>query len=80
VIKGINGAPYIDMSQYIDLDHFKNLQPEIIKGFAEARMYAKEGTWMEPGFTFKEAPASPAACVAKVAKPCHVVWPLGTAW
>ncbi len=54
MIKGINGTPYIDMSQYIDLDHFKNLQPEILRGFAEARMYAKEGTWMKPGFTYEK--------------------------
>jgi hypothetical protein len=52
VIKGINGTPYIDMSQHIDLDHFKKLQPEILRGFAEARMHAKEGTWMKPGFNF----------------------------
>jgi hypothetical protein len=54
VIKGINATPYIDMSQHIDLDHFKKLQPEILRGFAEARMYAKEGTWMKPGFTFEQ--------------------------
>jgi hypothetical protein len=50
MIKGINGKPYFDVSQHLDLDHFKNLQPEILKGFAEARVYAKEGTWMTPGF------------------------------
>ena len=50
MIKGINGKPYFDLSQHIDLDRFKNLQPEILKGFAEARIYAKEGTWMTPGF------------------------------
>jgi hypothetical protein len=33
---------------------FDKLQPEIISGFAEARMYAKEGTWMKPGFTFEQ--------------------------
>lgn len=42
------------MEQYLDMKEFENLQPEIIRGFAEAREYAKEGTWMEPGFTFKD--------------------------
>lgn len=41
------------MSPYIDMDTFNKLQPEIIKGFALAREYAKEGTWMAPGFTFE---------------------------
>jgi hypothetical protein len=54
VIKGIAGNQYIDMSSYIDMDQFQKLQPEILTGFAEARMYAKEGTWMTPGFTFKD--------------------------
>lgn len=52
MIKGINGTQYFDMTKYIDMDHFQNLQPEILRGFAEAREFAKEGTWMEPGFTF----------------------------
>lgn len=52
MIKGINNQPYIDLSSYIDLDYFGKLQPEIIRGFAEARMFAKEGTWMKPGFSF----------------------------
>jgi hypothetical protein len=50
---GINNQPYIDMENYINMDRFTELQPEIIRGFAEARMYAKEGTWMKPGFTFE---------------------------
>lgn len=54
MIKGINGNSYIDMSQYIDMKKFEDMQPEILKGFAEARMYAKEGTWMRPGFEFKD--------------------------
>lgn len=49
---GINNQPYIDMSPYLDMDTFDFLQPEIYRGFAEAREFAKEGTWMEPGFTF----------------------------
>ena len=52
MIKGINNQPYFDMSQYVDMTEFDRLQPEIIRGFAEAREFAKEGTWMKPGFTF----------------------------
>jgi hypothetical protein len=54
MIKGINNQPYIDLEQYLDMDTFDKLQPEIYRGFAEAREFAKEGTWMEPGFTFKD--------------------------
>jgi hypothetical protein len=53
-IKGINNLPYIDMEPYLDMETFDNLQPEIIKGFAQSRMFAKEGTWMSPGFTFED--------------------------
>lgn len=42
------------MEPYLDLDGFQKLQPEIIRGFADAREYAKEGTWMKPGFTFEQ--------------------------
>lgn len=42
------------MEPYVDMNKFTELQPEILRGFAEARMYAKEGTWMEPGFNFKD--------------------------
>jgi len=42
------------MEPYLDMDTFKKLQPEIIRGFAEAREFAKEGTWMKPGFTFND--------------------------
>jgi len=34
---------------------FKDLHPEIARGFACAREYAKEGTWMAPGFEWKDA-------------------------
>ena len=54
MIKGINGQPYYNLEQYLDLDTFQKLQPEIFRGFAEARMYAKEGTWMKPGFKFND--------------------------
>jgi hypothetical protein len=52
MIKGINGKPYFDLEQYLDMKTFDSLQPEIIKGFSLARPYAKEGTWMAPGFSF----------------------------
>ena len=52
MIKGINGKPYFDLEQYLDMKTFDLLQPEIIKGFSLARPYAKEGTWMAPGFSF----------------------------
>jgi len=50
MIKGINNQTYIDMAPYINLDIFAKMQPEIISGFAKARQFAKEGTWMTPGF------------------------------
>ncbi len=54
MIKGINNNPYFDMTPYLDMETFDKLQPEIYKGFALARQYAKEGTWMAPGFTFED--------------------------
>lgn len=51
-IRGINGQAYLDVEKYLDMQTFDKLQPEIFTGFALARDYAKEGTWMEPGFTF----------------------------
>lgn len=53
-IRGINNLPYLDMEQYIDMKLFDHLQPEILSGFALSREYAKEGTWMAPGFTFEQ--------------------------
>lgn len=50
MIKGIDGKPYINLDPYLDIEGFKNLHAEICKGFALARDYAKEGTWMTPGF------------------------------
>jgi len=54
LVKGINGLPYLELDHFLDMVGFDNLQPEIIKGFAEAREFAKEGTWMTPGFTLKD--------------------------
>ena len=54
MIKGINNQPYIDIEPYLDMQEFDQLQPEIYRGFADAREFAKEGTWMSPGFTFKD--------------------------
>lgn len=50
MIRGIDGRPYIKMDDFIDMDTFDKLQPEILRGFAFAREYAKEGTYMRPGF------------------------------
>jgi len=50
MIKGIGGKPYIDLDPFLDIKGFTDLHPEICKGFALARDYAKEGTWMSPGF------------------------------
>jgi len=58
-IKGINNIPYFDMEPYLDMSEFDRLQSEIIKGFAEAREYAKEGTWMTPGFSFEQMSYQP---------------------
>jgi hypothetical protein len=55
MIKGIGGQPYINLDPYLDIEGFKNLHPEISKGMALAREYAKEGTWMAPGFKWEDA-------------------------
>lgn len=54
MIRGINGHSYYDMTEYLDMVEFERLQPEILRGFALAREFAKEGTWMAPGFTFEQ--------------------------
>jgi hypothetical protein len=54
MIKGINSIPYFDMEQYLNMSEFDMMQPEILSGFAQAREFAKEGTWMAPGFTFDD--------------------------
>jgi hypothetical protein len=51
-IKGINNTPYFNVESHLDMQSFDYLQPSIIRGFAEAREFAKEGTWMTPGFSF----------------------------
>ena len=56
---GINNQPYFDMTPYLDMYQFDKLQPEILTGFAVARHYAKEGTWMAPGFTFDDMSYKP---------------------
>ena len=55
MIIGINNLPYIDIEPYINMNEFDNLQSEILLGFAEAREFAKEGTWMTPGFTYEQS-------------------------
>lgn len=42
------------MEPYLDMDTFNKLQPEILRGFSDAREFAKEGTWMKPGFTIEK--------------------------
>lgn len=55
MLKGIGGIPYIDLDKFLDIDGFRKLHPEICKGFALAREYAKEGTWMTPSFDLNDA-------------------------
>lgn len=55
MIRGIGERKYIDLDEHLNIDGFKNLHPEIAKGMALARDYAKEGTWMKPGFDIKDA-------------------------
>lgn len=54
MIKGINGNPYFNLEEHVDLTTFDTLHPEIVKGMAESRPFAKEGTWMKPGFDQKQ--------------------------
>lgn len=54
MIKGINNKSYFDLESYLDLQSFQDFQPEILTGFALAREYAKEGTWMTPGFSLDD--------------------------
>ena len=54
MIRGFENKPYIDLDPFLDIEGFKNLNAEICKGMALARDYAKEGTWMKPGFDFKD--------------------------
>jgi hypothetical protein len=54
MIRGIGGKPYIALDQHLDIEGFRKLHPEICRGFALAREYAKEGTWMSPGFNPKD--------------------------
>lgn len=54
MIRGIDKKPYINLDPYLDIEGFRNLHPEICKGFAQARDYAKEGTWMSPGFKLED--------------------------
>jgi hypothetical protein len=54
MIKGINGRLYHDIVPYLDMQEFTSLLPEIYRGFADAREYAKEGTWMKPAFKIED--------------------------
>lgn len=55
MIKGIGGKPYLNLDPFLDIAGYKKLHPEICRGFALARDYAKEGTWMTPGFYWKDS-------------------------
>jgi len=55
MIRGIDGKPYVDLDRFLDIEGFKNLHPEICKGFALAKNFAKEGTWMKPAFNFDDS-------------------------
>lgn len=55
MIKGIGGEKYINLDAFIDIEGFKEIHPEISKGMSLARDYAKEGTWMKPGFDLKDS-------------------------
>ncbi len=55
MIRGIGGKPYLNLDPYLDIEGFRNLHPEICRGFALAKDYAKEGTWMKPGFEWDDA-------------------------
>ena len=55
MIRGIGGKPYINLDSHLAISSFKDLHPEIARGFALARDYAKEGTWMAPGFEWKDS-------------------------
>ena len=55
MIRGIDSKPYINLDSYLPVSKFKDLHPEIARGFACAREHAKEGTWMAPGFDWKDA-------------------------
>ena len=55
MIKGIGGTPYINLDPYLDIEKFRNLHEEICRGFALAKDYAKDGTWMAPGFEWKDS-------------------------
>lgn len=50
MIRGIAGKPYINLDPFLDIKGFTDLHPEISKGLALAREFAKEGTWTEPGY------------------------------
>src|SRR6056300_1163285 len=53
-MRRIENKPYIDLDTFLDVDGFKQLHLEICRGMATARDYAKEGTWMKPGFSFDD--------------------------
>jgi hypothetical protein len=43
MIRGLYGKPYIDVSEYIDLNYYESLHPAICQGFVLSRPYAGYG-------------------------------------
>lgn len=54
MIKGINNKPYIDLEPFLDMEGWFKLHPEICRGLALAKPYAKEGSWIEAGFDLND--------------------------
>lgn len=54
MIKGINGHSYLDLTSFINLKEFDNLQTEIARGFALSRPLAKDGTLIVPHEKFNQ--------------------------
>lgn len=54
MIRGFENLPYINLDPFLDITGFQNLHAEIASGMAQAREFAKEGTWMKPGFNFDD--------------------------
>ncbi len=54
MIRGFENLPYINLDPFLDINGFQNLHAEIASGMAQAREFAKEGTWMKPGFNFDD--------------------------
>lgn len=60
MIKGINGRSYYDLDQYLDIDKWKSLHPEICKGLVlsknkkEGNLYVCAGAENSPHYGFRK--------------------------